>query len=107
VYPATELQPQLAAFSNFMEPQNFDPHAAPTHAFRFVSDGILHINPILQYTKPESYPPVLQPFINNDTVLSSTLRIANMSSFVIKEDAHQVPHTRYDLSFSTVSRSSR
>jgi hypothetical protein len=95
-YPISSATKQLAAYSRFMDPENIDPHAAMIQAFGY--DNINGSNYFvvlgLQYTKPQAYPPVFQPFIDNSTMLYNTMRISTMSDFVTEEGAHQIYHTR-------------
>jgi hypothetical protein len=101
-YTAAETSKQLAAFSNYMEPRNFDPNANIVQSFgfrgptnpRFISLG-------MYYTKPQPFPPVFRQFIDNTTSTSSSLRIDTASNFATEQDRFQAPDLRYDASPAT------
>ncbi|RAH68513.1 FAD-binding oxidoreductase [Aspergillus aculeatinus CBS 121060] len=91
-YPGTEAPRLLAAYSDFMEPANLDPHADLIESYGWTSKhAAVHATLIMLYAQPRPYPAVYQNLINNSTVLYNTLRVTNMSDFVIEEDSYQVP----------------
>lgn len=95
-YPITEVSRQLQAFSTFMSPKNFDPNADMIQAYGFSNPGGQRIISLaLQYLEPVANPPVFQPFLNPPAELFSSMRISNMSDFVIEEDTQQAVNQRY------------
>lgn len=95
-YPITELSRQLDAFSTFMSPKNFDPKADMIQAYGYSNPGGQRdISLALQYLEPVVNPPVFQPFLNPPAELFSSMRISNMSDFVIEEDSQQAVNQRY------------
>ncbi|KAL4919866.1 FAD-binding domain-containing protein [Aspergillus aurantiobrunneus] len=100
-FPGDESARQLEAYSDFMSAENFDPHADPIQSYGWTSqDPALMGTNILLYSTPQPRPPVLQPFVDNITVLYSTLRTMTMADFAREEDSYQAPGY-YTLYYTT------
>lgn len=82
-YSEEVLRAQSKAFSNFMEPRNFDQHADMGYAVTFQNPGQVYaVADELYYVKPIENPPVYQPFTSINGSIANSLRTANVSSFV-------------------------
>ena len=95
-YPGSTVKQQLLAFENFMAPQNFDPYAEVVLAVGYEgATGSYLVSRGIFYTKPVLNPPVLQDFTSIQPQLGNTLRISNISDFVIEEENQQAVNSRY------------
>ncbi|PYI33529.1 FAD-binding domain-containing protein [Aspergillus indologenus CBS 114.80] len=91
-YPGADAPRLLAAYSDFMKPGNFNPHAGLIESYGWTSKhAAVHATLIMLYSQPHPYPAVYQNLIDNSTVLYNTLRVTNMSDFAIEEDTYQIP----------------
>lgn len=90
-YSHAQLEAQAHAFSDFMDPANFDDAAD-----MFV--GLFYINPggtfltgnVLYYGKPVANPKVYQPFTSLPDAFHNTLRLTNVSD-LSREQASTLP----------------
>lgn len=82
-YTDEVLAAQASAFSNFMNPKNFDPLTDMGVALVFQNPGgVYAAADELYYVKPIENPPVYQEFLSIPSV-GSSVGITNVSSLVI------------------------
>ncbi|KAF5873791.1 putative fad- protein [Botrytis fragariae] len=94
-YNSSTVPQLLKAFNDFMSPVNFDPHASIIQAFGY-QQGLQAVSMGMEYTLPiaNTTPKVLQPFLEIDNQLGSTMRVSNMLNFVTEEADFQPLNTR-------------
>lgn len=87
-YTQTNLDAEVQAFANFMNPTNFDDLADVTALFAFTnsgtanSQGTFSLANGLFYSAPVEYPEVFQPFTSIPSLSPNTLAIGNVSATV-------------------------
>lgn len=95
-YPSSTVPKQLIAFENFMNPKAFDPYAEMICAIGYLgATGSFLVSNGIYYSKPVIDPPVFQPFTSIQPQLGNTMRISNISDFVIEEEKQQAFNSRY------------
>lgn len=79
------VKAQLEAFATFMDPKNVDPFAEIEQVFLSIpaADTEL-ITDDMYYTKPIVNPTALLPFANTEPQISNSMRISNMTDFVVE-----------------------
>ncbi|PYI13009.1 FAD-binding domain-containing protein [Aspergillus violaceofuscus CBS 115571] len=77
-YPGADAPRLLAAYLDFMEPANRDPHVGLIELYGWTrKHAAVYATLILLYSLPHPYPAVYQNLIDNSTVLYNTLRAMN------------------------------
>jgi hypothetical protein len=96
VYPVSTLATQQAAFMKFMDPSNFDPHAAVIQAYVYdgPAEGVLVSND-MEYTLPNiSTPPALSEFLSIQPQYLNTMRQGPQLDFVTEQAEYQPTNAR-------------
>lgn len=83
-YNKSLLEAQAKAFSNFMDPKNFD-DAASMFVALFYINGIWVAANVLFYIEPVANPPAFQEFTSISSPLSSTLRLTKVSDVATEQ----------------------
>ncbi|KAH8891930.1 oxidoreductase FAD-binding protein [Thozetella sp. PMI_491] len=82
-YTTATLDAHAKAFSQFMDPQNFDDAADMGVALVFISGGIYALGDSLFYVKPIEDPPVYQPFTSIPGLVQNGLKLADVGEIVL------------------------
>ncbi|TVY19962.1 Bifunctional solanapyrone synthase [Lachnellula arida] len=89
LYPIAILDSMLSAYSDFMDPDNYDRDADMVFAVGYLNPGWVPIlNLGMQYTKPVADPPVFRSLYNASVAEDDTMRIASLTNITAEEDAH-------------------
>ena len=89
-YPSSAISQQLAAFTKFKQPQNFDPYAEVENSYVYSSatESTFSSNEMF-YTKPTVNASALRPFFEIQSQLVNTMRISDIYNFSVELSAFQ------------------
>ncbi|EED20044.1 conserved hypothetical protein [Talaromyces stipitatus ATCC 10500] len=102
VYPITSIGQQIDSLSKFLGTQPYDPYAAMIQSWGYSSEMTVISDGIYYTQNVQSTPAVYQDFVDNSTLMQSSLRTSNMSSFAAETDKYQAYSMRqgyYTTSF--------
>ena len=87
----------LRAFAEFNEAAAFDEYAALILSFSYVNSTGFITSGNIEYTRPVTNPPTVQPFTSVQPQFSSTMRISNQTDFTIEFIKYQFSGRRQVL----------
>jgi hypothetical protein len=91
-YTAAVLDAHALAFSNFMNPENFDAAADMGVALIFQNPGAVYlVGDAIFYVEPVANPPVYQPFTSIPKPIGNSLRLTNVSDMAAETDGTLPP----------------
>lgn len=84
-YTKRVLDAQAQAFSDFMDPENFDDAADMGIILGFQNPGgVFSVGNSLFYSEPIANPPTFQPFTSIPSLVPNTLGLTNVSNLVLQ-----------------------
>ena len=91
-YTESLLDTQAKAFSNFMDPKNFD-DAASMFVALFYLNGMWAAGNVFFYVEPVANPPIFREFTSIPSPLSSTLRLTRVSDLATEQASTLSPES--------------
>ena len=107
IHPIETKEQQLQAFYNFASDPLYDPNASLIHSFGMSAErGSGFVNSIV-YTKPQSEPAVIKPFIDMEPTYLNTLRELSLTELTQEQDSFNENGLWYVLCPTSTESASR
>lgn len=94
VQPVQTLPQQISAFVSFNNASDYDPYASVINTYVYSRQNGWLVSNILVYTKPQAFPPALEPFTVIEPKILNTVDVRNLKSMTLELNQFSPPGAR-------------